>query len=144
MCLGRPVIVSPQDGTFIPRFEDLEGAVTSLTRAIIVNSPNNPSGAIYPPAFIEKLVDFCEDRGIFLISDDIYQKLTFDNNEAVPAYCFTNKSTEDSHVIVVNGVAKLYGMTGFRIIICLPLIFIKNWLHFLPDEGRDIFFKPST
>jgi aspartate aminotransferase len=115
MCLGRPVIVSPQDGTFIPRFEDLEGAVTSLTRAIIVNSPNNPSGAIYPPAFIEKLVDFCEDRGIFLISDDIYQKLTFDNNEAVPAYCFTNKSTEDSHVIVVNGVAKLYGMTGFRI-----------------------------
>ena len=50
MCLGIPVIVTPEDGTFTPRFEDIERAVTSSTRAIIVNSPNNPSGAIYPPS----------------------------------------------------------------------------------------------
>jgi aspartate aminotransferase len=115
MCMGRPVIVTPEDGTFTPRFEDVERAVTSYTRAIIVNSPNNPSGVIYPPELIEKLVDLCERKGIYLICDDIYHKLTFDNNKAVPAYQFTKKDIEDSHVIVVNGVAKLYGMTGFRI-----------------------------
>jgi len=115
MCLGRPVIVTPQDGTFTPRFEDIERAVTSYTRAIIVNSPNNPSGAIYPPALIEKLVDFCERKGIFLICDDIYHRLTFDHKEAIPAIRYAKKDVEDSHVIIVNGVAKLYGMTGFRV-----------------------------
>jgi aspartate aminotransferase len=115
MCLGIPVVVTPEDGTFTPRFEDIERAVTSSTRAIIVNSPNNPSGAIYPPELIEKIVNLCEKKGIFMICDDIYHKLTFDRNKAVPAYQFTKKDVESSHVIVVNGVAKLYGMTGFRI-----------------------------
>ncbi len=115
MCMGRPVIVTPEDGTFIPRFEDIERAVTSYTRAIIVNSPNNPSGAIYPPALIEKLVDFCERKGIYLVCDDIYHKLTFDRNEAVPAWRFTKRDIETSNIIVINGVAKLYGMTGFRV-----------------------------
>jgi aspartate aminotransferase len=115
MCLGIPVVVTPEDGTFTPRFEDIERAVTSSTRAIIVNSPNNPSGAIYPPELVEKIVDLCERKGIFMICDDIYHKLTFDHHVAPPAYSFTKKDAENSHVIVVNGVAKLYGMTGFRI-----------------------------
>jgi len=115
MCNARPVVVTPEDGTFIPRFEDIEEAVTSYTRAIIINSPNNPSGAIYPPELIEKLVDFCESKGIFMICDDIYHKLVFDRKEAAPAYRYTKKDIEDSYLIVVNGVAKLYGMTGFRV-----------------------------
>ncbi len=115
MCMARPVIVTPEDGTFTPRFSDVEKAATSYTRAIIVNSPNNPSGAIYPPELIEKLVDFCERKGMYLVCDDIYHKLTFDRKEAVPATRFTQKDIEDSHIIIVNGVAKLYGMTGFRV-----------------------------
>jgi aspartate aminotransferase len=115
MCLGIPVVVTPEDGTFTPRFEDIERAVTSSTRAIIVNSPNNPSGAIYPQELIEKIVNLCEKKGIFMICDDIYHKLTFDRNRALPAYRFTKNDVESSHVIVVNGVAKLYGMTGFRV-----------------------------
>jgi aspartate aminotransferase len=115
MCIGIPVVVTPEDGTFTPRFEDIERAVTSSTRAIIVNSPNNPSGAIYPPELIEKIVELCERKGIFMICDDIYHKLTFDRNVAPPAYSFTKKDVENSHIIVVNGVAKLYGMTGFRV-----------------------------
>ncbi|NWG08453.1 MAG: aminotransferase class I/II-fold pyridoxal phosphate-dependent enzyme [Chloroflexi bacterium] len=115
MCTGRPVIVTPEDGTFTPNFAEIERAVTSSTRAIIVNSPNNPSGAIYPPELIEKIVNLCEKKGIFMICDDIYHKLTFDRNVAIPAYRFTKKDIENSHIVVVNGVAKLYGMTGFRI-----------------------------
>jgi aspartate aminotransferase len=115
MCNARPVVVTPEDGTFTPRFEDIERAVTSYTRAIIVNSPNNPSGVIYPAELIEKLVVFCENKGIYLICDDIYHKLTFDHKEAAPAYRYTKKDIEDSYLIVVNGIAKLYGMTGFRV-----------------------------
>jgi aspartate aminotransferase len=115
MCNARPVVVTPEDGTFTPRFEDIEEAVTSYTKAIVVNSPNNPSGVIYPPRLIEKIVDFCERKGIYMICDDIYQKLTFDNKEAVPAYNFTEKDIEDSYIITVNGIAKIYGMTGFRV-----------------------------
>ncbi len=115
MCGGRPVIVTPEDGTFVPRFEDIEKAVTSYTRAVILNSPNNPSGAIYPSALLGKLVDFCERKSIHLVCDDIYHKLTFDGKVAPPTYGFTKKEVEDSCVIVVNGVAKIYGMTGFRI-----------------------------
>jgi aspartate aminotransferase len=115
MCYGVPVIVTPEDGTFTPRFEEIERAVTSYTRAIIVNSPNNPSGAIYSPELIEKLVGLCERKGIFLICDDIYHKLVFDHKEAALAYRFTRRDVESSCVLVVNGVAKIYGMTGFRI-----------------------------
>ena len=115
MCLGVPVIVTPEDGTFTPRIEEIERAVTSSTRAIIVNSPNNPSGAIYPAGLIESIVSLCEKKGLFMICDDIYHKLTFDGNVAAPAYSFTKNDIENSNIIVVNGVAKLYGMTGFRI-----------------------------
>jgi aspartate aminotransferase len=115
MCLGVPVVVAPEDGTFTPHFEEIERAVTSSTRAIIVNSPNNPSGVIYPPELIEKIVAMCESKGLFMVCDDIYHKLTFDHHKAVPAYHFSKKDVENSHIIVVNGVAKLYGMTGFRV-----------------------------
>ena len=115
MCYGIPVIVSPLDGSFHPRMEDIERAVSSFTRAIIVNSPNNPSGAVYSEEFISQIVDFCERKKIYLIMDDIYHKLIFDNRKWTPGYRFTNKDIESTMLIVVNGVAKLYGMTGFRI-----------------------------
>ena len=115
MCMGISVIVIPEDGTFTPRFAEIERAVTSSMRAIIVNSPNNPSGAVYPPELIGKIVELCERKGIYMICDDIYHKLTFDRVTAVPAYHFTKNDVENSHIVVVNGVAKLYGMTGFRV-----------------------------
>ena len=115
MCYGIPVIVRPEDGTFHPRMEDIERAVSSSTKAIIVNSPNNPSGEVYRDDFLADIVDFCERKKIYLILDDIYHKLVYDNRIWKPAYSFTNLDIESTHIIVVNGVAKLYGMTGFRI-----------------------------
>jgi aspartate aminotransferase len=115
MVYGVPVSVVPEDGTFHPRLEDIEEAVSSYTKAIIVNSPNNPSGIVYSEEFIAQIVDFCESREIYLILDDIYHKLVFDGKRAAPAYQFTNKDLERSRLIVVNGVSKIYGMTGFRI-----------------------------
>ena len=115
MCYGVPVIVTPEDGTCYPRFEDVERKVTSSTKAIIINSPNNPSGVIFSDEFLGKIVDFCERKGIYMIMDDIYHKLVFDGKHPSPGYKFTTKDVENTKIIVVNGVAKLYGMTGFRI-----------------------------
>ncbi|MBF0499347.1 MAG: aminotransferase class I/II-fold pyridoxal phosphate-dependent enzyme [Candidatus Riflebacteria bacterium] len=115
MVYGVPVIVTAEDGGFIPRMKEIEQAVTSYTKAIIVNSPNNPSGAIFPPELISSLVEFCERKNIYLIMDDIYHKLVFDGKTCVPAYRYAKKDLESSKVIVINGISKLYGMTGFRI-----------------------------
>jgi aspartate aminotransferase len=119
MVYGVPVIVTPEDGTFHPRMADIERAVGSSTKALIVNSPNNPSGIVYEESFIAEIVEFCERRKIYLIMDDIYHKLVFDGRTAPPCYRFTTKTVEDSRLIVVNGIAKLYGMTGFRIGWCV-------------------------
>jgi aspartate aminotransferase len=115
MVYGIPVVVVPEDGTFTPRMQDIEEATSSYTKAIIVNSPNNPSGVVYPENLIADLVDYCERKGIYLIMDDIYHKLVFNDTVAPPAYNFTDQDIENTRVIVVNGVAKLYGMTGYRI-----------------------------
>ena len=115
MVYGVPVIVTPEDGTFHPRLEDIERVVTSYTKAIIVNSPNNPSGVVYSEDFIAAIVEFCERKQIYLIMDDIYHKLVFDGVTAPPAYRFTRADPETTRVIAVNGISKLYGMTGFRV-----------------------------
>jgi len=115
MVHGIPVIVTPEDGTFHPRMNEIEEAVSSYTKAIIVNSPNNPSGVIYDEALIASVVDFCERRNIYLIMDDIYHKLVFDGKQVPSAYRYTGQDIETSRIVVINGVSKLYGMTGFRI-----------------------------
>ncbi len=115
MVHGVPIVVSSKDGTFYPRMEDILEAVSSYTKAIIVNSPNNPSGVVYSADFIGELVEYCETKGIYLIMDDIYHRLVFDGKLAPPGYQFTQNDIESTKVIVTNGVSKLYGMTGFRI-----------------------------
>ncbi len=115
MCYGVPVVVKPEDGTFHPRLADIEKAVSPSTKAIIVNSPNNPSGVMYSEQFIAEIVDFCERRGIWVLMDDIYHKLIFDGRRIISAYKYTERDVESSKIIVVNGIAKVYGMTGYRI-----------------------------
>jgi len=115
MVYGVPVIVRPEDGSFVPRMKEIEQAVSSYTRAIIVNSPNNPSGVMYPAELIAAVVEFCERKGIYLIMDDIYHRLIFDGKTPISAYRYTKKDTENTRVISINGISKLYGMTGFRI-----------------------------
>ena len=115
MVYGVPVIVTPEDGGFYPRMEDVLKAVSSYTKAIIINSPNNPSGVVYPEEFIAQIIEYCEKKGIYVIMDDIYHRLVFDGKKWPACYRFTKKDLESSHIIVVNGVSKLYGMTGFRI-----------------------------
>ena len=119
MVRAVPVIVTPEDGRFEPRLVEIERAVSSSTKALIVNSPNNPSGAMFSAEFLAQIVDFCEKKNIYLIMDDIYHKLVFSGHKWLPAYKFSNKDVEATKIIVINGIAKAYGMTGFRIGWCI-------------------------
>ncbi|MEA3495377.1 MAG: aminotransferase class I/II-fold pyridoxal phosphate-dependent enzyme [Bacteroidota bacterium] len=115
LCGAIPVAVTPEDGTFTPRLQDIEQNVTSRTKAIIINSPNNPSGAVYPDSFIKEIVQFCEKKGIYLLMDDIYQMLVFNGIKPANPFDYVTDFSENSKLIIINGVSKAYAMTGFRI-----------------------------
>lgn len=115
LCGAVPVPALPEDGSFYPTLRDIEMRVGSYTKAVIINSPNNPSGAMYSEEFIADIVDFCEKKDIYLIMDDIYHRLIFDGKKTISAYDYTKKSVEESKLIIINGVSKQYAMTGFRI-----------------------------
>jgi len=115
LCGGKPVPVKPEDGTFRPRLQDIEQVVGPYTKAVIINSPNNPSGVMYSEEFIAGIVEFCEQKNIYLIMDDIYQRLIFDGKKPLNCYDYAKDLAENSKLIVVNGVSKQYAMTGFRI-----------------------------
>ena len=115
MCNAIPVPVLPEDGSFQPRIEDFERRYTSYTKAVIINSPNNPTGAVYSRQFIKDIVAFCEEKGLYLIMDDIYHRLVFDDAEWINVYEYAKELTDTSKVIIINGVSKQYAMTGFRI-----------------------------
>jgi len=112
---GVPVVVTAEDGTFYPTFREMTEAVGSYTKAIILNSPNNPSGAMYSRDFIAEMVEFCEKKSIYLIMDDIYNRLVFNGKSAPICYDFAKMPLEQSKQEVINGVSKTYAMTGFRI-----------------------------
>lgn len=115
MVSGVPVVVRPEEGEILPDLESVIAAVNGKTRAVIINSPNNPSGAVYPEAFIKELAEFCERKDIFLLMDDIYHKLVFDGIAPVSCFKFLKNGLDGSKLAVINGVSKSYAMTGFRI-----------------------------
>ena len=112
---GVPVPITAEDGTFFPTVKEIVEVVSSYTKAIILNSPNNPSGALYSKDFVQEMVEFCEKKGIYLIMDDIYNRLVFDGKTAPIGYEFARQPLEESKLVVINGVSKMYAMTGFRI-----------------------------
>jgi aspartate aminotransferase len=112
---GVPVPVAASDGSFHPTLQDLGQVVGSSTKAIILNSPNNPSGVMYSKEFIAGVVGFCERQGLWLIMDDTYNRLIFDGRHPENCYEFATDLSEQSKLIVINCVSKMYAMTGFRI-----------------------------
>jgi aspartate aminotransferase len=111
---GKPVFIETDEGTsFKITSEKLEKAITKNTRALILNSPCNPTGATYSEAELKAIGEVCLKHDFMIISDDIYEKLLYDN------LSFSNIATAvpalKERVIVVNGVSKTYAMTGWRI-----------------------------
>jgi aspartate aminotransferase len=112
---GVPVAVKPEDGSFHPTVSEIAGCIGSYTKAIILNSPNNPSGVMYSADFVREVVELCAKKSIYLIMDDTYNRLVFDGRSPINCYDYSREDIDQSKLIVINCVSKMYAMTGFRI-----------------------------
>lgn len=114
MAGGRPVAVpcDPEDG-FHPKAARVEERVGPRTKAIVVNSPNNPTGAVYTEAELRALVEIARRHDLWLISDEIYERLTYDGTRHLSPASFGEDAFR--RTVVINGVSKAFSMTGWRI-----------------------------
>ena len=111
---ATPVIVETTDATEFKLTPDqLRDSISDRTRVFILNSPSNPTGSIYTPEEIRALGDVCIEKGVLIMSDDIYEKLIY--GEAKFQTVAACSPEHQEHTIIVHGLAKAYSMTGWRI-----------------------------
>jgi aspartate aminotransferase len=102
-----------QEEDFKLRPESLEAAITERTKLLVLNSPSNPTGAVYEKSELEALAEVIERHDFFVVSDEIYEKLLFE--DAVFSSIAQLSEKLKSKTLVLNGVSKTYAMTGWRI-----------------------------
>ena len=111
---GVPVVLPTTEATgFRVTIEQLDAAVTPRTKALLFVSPSNPTGAVYPPDEVEAIGRWALERGIWIVTDEIYEHLTYDGHEfsSMPGA----RSRARRQCVILNGVAKTYAMTGWRV-----------------------------
>jgi aminotransferase len=110
---AKPIFVPAGEETcFIPSIDAIARAVGERTKAIIVCSPNNPTGSVWSKTQLRELADLAIDNDIFVISDELYERIVFDG---VRAHSIASFDDMHDHAITINGVSKSYAMTGFRV-----------------------------
>jgi aspartate aminotransferase len=102
-----PYSLTP-DRQYLPDLDELEGLVRSRTRALVVNSPSNPTGAVFPNAVVDRLVAFADRHDLTIISDEVYEEIVYDR----PAVSFWGRS---DRAVIVNSFSKTLATTGWRI-----------------------------
>jgi aspartate aminotransferase len=111
---GVPVFVrTKEEDGFKLQPEDLEAAITSKTKAFVLNSPSNPTGMMYTEDELRKIGEVCLKHNILIISDEIYEKLVYEDVPHISIATLSDALKEQT--IVINGVSKTYSMTGWRI-----------------------------
>jgi len=111
---AKPVIVETTDKTeFKITPAQLRAAITPRTRLFILNSPSNPTGSVYTPAEIKELGDICVEKGVLIMSDEIYEHLLYDG--AVHKSVASFSPAHHEHTIIVHVFAKAWSMTGWRL-----------------------------
>lgn len=114
MAGGVPVNVPTlEENGFKPEPAEFERAITSKTKAVIFNSPGNPTGAVYSEAELRDLTEICIKHDLYIISDEIYSCLVYDGKPYIGMATLGERVRE--RLILVNGVSKAYAMTGWRI-----------------------------
>lgn len=100
------------ENKFKPDVRAIRRAINQKTKAIILNSPNNPTGAVFSRSLLEEIGAIVKETGIFVISDEIYERVMYDENKH---FCIGSIKIIRDQVITVNGVSKAFSMTGWRI-----------------------------
>ncbi|AMJ42042.1 pyridoxal phosphate-dependent aminotransferase [Anaerotignum propionicum] len=112
---GEPVIIhTKKENQFMMTREELEQAYTRKTKAVVLTSPSNPTGMVTSYEDLKMIADFAVEKDIFVISDEIYEKLIYDENKKHISIASLGKEIYE-RTIVINGVSKSYAMTGWRI-----------------------------
>ncbi|WP_312060106.1 pyridoxal phosphate-dependent aminotransferase [Anaerotignum sp.] len=112
---GEPVIIhTKKENQFMMTKEELEQAYTKKTKAVVLTSPSNPTGMVTSYEDLKMVADFAVEKDIFVISDEIYEKLIYDESKKHISIASLGKEIYD-RTIVINGVSKSYAMTGWRI-----------------------------
>ncbi|HWC35386.1 MAG TPA: pyridoxal phosphate-dependent aminotransferase [Mycobacteriales bacterium] len=99
-----------ESADWLPDLDDLEAKVSDRTKAIVIISPNNPTGAVYPRAFIETLVEFARQHDLVIFSDEIYDKILYDDAE----HTVVASIAPDVLCLTFSGLSKAYRVAGFR------------------------------
>ncbi len=111
---GIPVFVeTKEEEGFIPNVEDIEDRISSRTKAIILCSPNNPTGAVIGKERLEEIGNLCYEKGILIISDECYEKIVYDGEKHVSIASISEKLK--GITVTVNALSKTYSMTGWRV-----------------------------
>ena len=111
---AKPVILQTTDKTeFKVTPAQLRAAITPNTRLFILNSPSNPTGSVYTPEETRALGDICVEKGVLIMSDEIYEHLLYDGATVKSVATFSPAHYD--HTIIVHGLAKAYSMTGWRL-----------------------------
>ena len=111
---GVPVVVQTDESTgFLATLEQLEAARTPRTKALLFVSPDNPSGAMYPPEMVEAIGRWAVEHDVWVITDEIYEHLVFGANRFVSMPAVVPEVA--NQCVILNGVAKTYAMTGWRV-----------------------------
>lgn len=111
---GTPVkIFAGHETGFRIQPAQLRAAITPKTKLVILNSPSNPTGAVYPRAELEALVQICVEKGIYVLSDEIYEQLVYDGVQHASPATFSPEAKK--LVITASGFSKPYSMTGWRL-----------------------------
>ena len=109
-----PVVIPTTDAAgFVPTVEQIEQAITPRTKIFVLNSPSNPTGAMWPHATIEALAGLAVRHNFYVISDEIYEKITYGDNK--PTSIAALGADIKRLTLTVNGMSKAYSMTGWRI-----------------------------
>jgi aspartate aminotransferase len=114
---AKPVIVDTRPTSMRLGADLIKEKITARTRGIIINSPSNPTGMIIEKKELEKIADLCIQHDIIIISDDIYQKIIFDDSSFFSVATISPEVAQ--RTFIINGASKTYAMTGWRIGYCI-------------------------
>ena len=106
-------VMTREEDDFVLKASALEAKVTSRTRAMVVNTPNNPTGAVIPAEEMDRIVDLALDRELMIIFDECYEFFVFDGNKHTSLAQYADRAKHVS--LLVNTASKTYAMTGWRI-----------------------------
>ena len=109
---GKPVFLEPSPATFTAGIEEIRKALTPCARILILNNPSNPTGVVWEEEELEKIAELAKEQDLVVISDEIYERLTYDGAKVRSIATFPEMK---ERTIVINGVSKTFSMTGWRI-----------------------------